>query len=131
MIKILRILNRFNLGGPVHNVSILSRYLSSEYETLLIGGLKEEAEEDGTYIAKELGLEPIVFPELRRSVRPADDVRAYRKISQIIDDFKPDIVHTHASKAGALGRLAAKRKKCQSYRPYFSWPCFSFLFQSG
>lgn len=110
MIKILRILNRFNLGGPVHNVSILSHFLSNEYETLLIGGLKEEAEEDGTYIAKELGLEPIVIPELRRSVRPTDDVRAYRKISQIIDDFKPDIVHTHASKAGALGRIAAKRK---------------------
>ena len=35
------------------------------------------------------------------------DYKAYRKIKQIIKEFKPDIVHTHASKAGAIGRLAA------------------------
>lgn len=110
MPKILRILNRFNLGGPVHNASILSRYLSADYQTLLIGGCKEEVEADGQYIAKELGLEPIIIPELRRSVHPGDDVRAYHQISQIIDGYQPDIVHTHASKAGVLGRIAAKKK---------------------
>ena len=38
MKKILRIINRFNLGGPTYNAAYLTKYLEGEYETLLIGG---------------------------------------------------------------------------------------------
>ena len=37
MPKILRIINRFNLGGPTYNAAYLSRYMPSEFETLLVG----------------------------------------------------------------------------------------------
>ena len=40
MPKVLRIINRFNLGGPTFNSAYLTKYLASDYETLLIGGLK-------------------------------------------------------------------------------------------
>ena len=44
-IKILRILNRFNVGGPVYNATYLTKYLNSDlYETLLIGGKPEKHE---------------------------------------------------------------------------------------
>lgn len=108
MPKVLRIINRFNLGGITYNVSYLSRYLPENYDTLLIGGPEEKDEESSLYIPHSLGLHPLVLPELRRSINPLQDYLAYRKIKKIIREFKPDIVHTHASKAGFIGRLAAK-----------------------
>ena len=107
MPKILRIINRFNLGGITYNVSYLSKYLPAEYETLLIGGPEEEGEESSLFIPHSLGLEPTIIHELKRSINPFKDYFAYKKIKKIIKEFKPDIVHTHASKAGAVGRMAA------------------------
>ena len=107
MPRVLRILNRFNLGGPTYNAAYLTKYLPKEYETLLIGGEKDESEASSLHITKSLGLDPIIIREMRRSVNFSQDRLAYKKIAQIIREFKPDIVHTHASKAGAIGRLAA------------------------
>jgi glycosyltransferase involved in cell wall biosynthesis len=105
--RILRLINRFNLGGPTYNVAYLSKYLAPEFETLLAGGDKDESEGSSEYIVRQLGLEPVIIPEMRRAINFRDDRAAYLKIKKLIQDFRPDIVHTHASKAGTLGRLAA------------------------
>src|SRR6218665_1537357 len=105
--KILRIINRFNLGGPTYNVAYLSKYISPEYETLLVGGAKDESEESSGFIVNNLGLKPVIVEEMMREIDLKNDYAAYKKIKRIIRDFKPDIVHTHASKAGTLGLLAA------------------------
>ncbi len=107
MPRVLRIINRFNLGGPAYNVAYLTKYLAPEYETLLIGGEKEPDEDSSLFIFNQLGLEPLVIEEMSRSINFLQDVKAYYRIKKIIKEFKPDIVHTHAAKAGALGRLAA------------------------
>ncbi|MBL4652837.1 MAG: glycosyltransferase [Flavobacteriales bacterium] len=109
--KVLRIINRFNLGGPTYNVGYLSKYMEDEFETLLIGGMKDESEDSSEFIVEKLGLNPIIIPEMRREINFKQDRIAYKKIKQIIADFKPDIVHTHASKSGAIGRLAAVNMK--------------------
>lgn len=111
MPKVLRILNRFNVGGPTYNASYLSKYLSDKYETKLIGGEKDPSEASSLYIPKNLGLEPEVILEMRRSLNPIKDYRTYKRIKLIIREYQPDIVHTHASKAGAIGRLAAISSK--------------------
>jgi glycosyltransferase involved in cell wall biosynthesis len=105
--KVLRIINRFNLGGITYNVAYLTKYLSSDFETLLIGGAEEKGEESSLHITENLGLKPVIVEELQRSIGFKSDYAAYKRIKQIIKDYKPDIVHTHASKAGAVGRLAA------------------------
>tara|TARA_B100000809_G_scaffold266684_1_gene330704 strand:+ start:21 stop:1223 length:1203 start_codon:yes stop_codon:yes gene_type:complete len=110
-IKVLRIINRFNLGGPTFNAAYLTKYLEPEFETLLVGGIKYEEEESSEFILEKLGLTPIVIPEMKRSINFKEDKKAYRKLIKIIEDFQPDIVHTHASKAGTLGRLAAAKCK--------------------
>ncbi|MDA3910446.1 MAG: glycosyltransferase [Bacteroidales bacterium] len=107
MPKVLRIINRFNLGGPTYNVAYLSKYMAPEFETLLIGGKFGESEGSSDFIIKKLGLHPIIIPEMQREINARNDYIAYQKIKQIIKRFQPDIVHTHASKAGFLGRKAA------------------------
>lgn len=110
-IKILRIINRFNLGGPTFNAAYLTKYLSDDFETLLVGGDKDDSEESSTFILDQLGLTPIIIPEMRRDIGFKEDKIAYQKLKEIIQEFQPDIVHTHASKAGTLGRLAAYKCK--------------------
>jgi glycosyltransferase involved in cell wall biosynthesis len=106
-IKVLRIINRFNIGGPTYNATFLTRFLSDDFETLLIGGLPEKGESDSLHILEEYGVEPILLPEMKRKPNFFSDRKALRRIKEIIAEYKPDIVHTHASKAGALGRKAA------------------------
>ena len=106
-IKILRIINRFNIGGPVYNAILLSAYMPEEYDTLLIGGLPEKNEENSTYIAEKYGVNPLLISEMQREPNFKNDRKALKKIKEIILAYQPDIVHTHASKAGALGRKAA------------------------
>jgi glycosyltransferase involved in cell wall biosynthesis len=111
MIKVLRIINRFNLGGPTYNATYLSAYLPGEFETVLCGGEHEEHEGDSLFIPEGAGLKPVIIKSLRRSVSFSDDRKAMKEIRQLIREFKPDIVHTHASKAGAIGRMVAYREK--------------------
>lgn len=110
-IKVLRIINRFNLGGPTYNAAYLTKYLSDDFETLLVGGEKYAEEESSEFILEKLELKPIIIPEMQRSINRKNDRIAYKKIKKIIKEFQPDVVHTHASKAGTLGRLAASKMK--------------------
>lgn len=107
-IKVLRIINRFNIGGPTYNATFLTRFISDDFETVLIGGLPEEGEKDSLHITAEYGVNPILIEELKRNPGFSSDRKAYKKLKELIKEYQPDIVHTHASKAGALGRRAAK-----------------------
>ena len=108
MPRVLRILNRLIIGGPSKNAVYLSRYMQPDFETMLVIGGKEEHEQDADFLAKDHGIEPFCIPEMKRPISPTTDYKAYQRLKKIIKDFKPDIVHTHAAKSGALGRLAAK-----------------------
>ena len=107
MKKVLRILNRFNVGGPTHNATYLTKFLSPEYETKLIAGKKLDSEAASEYILEKYNIDYFIIENMSRSLNPIKDLKAFLEIRKIIKDYKPDIVHTHASKSGALGRLAA------------------------
>jgi glycosyltransferase involved in cell wall biosynthesis len=106
-IKVLRIHSRIHLGGPIFNVAYLSKYLAPDFETKLLVGTIQPDEISAEYLLKELGLSYTILPDLKRSINPISEIRAFFKIRKIIKDFKPTIVHTHTAKAGVIGRLAA------------------------
>jgi glycosyltransferase involved in cell wall biosynthesis len=107
MPRILRLINRLNLGGPTFNAAYLTKYLSPDFETLLVAGMIDESEASSEFIVRDMGLEPVFLRQMYRAIHPSRDWQAYRQLKKLIGDFKPDIVHTHAAKAGALGRMAA------------------------
>jgi glycosyltransferase involved in cell wall biosynthesis len=107
MVKVLRILNRFNIGGPTHNATFLTKFLEPEFKTKLIAGKKLESEAGSEFILKNYEIDYEIIDDMSRSINLLKDFRSFIKIRKIIKDFKPDIVHTHASKSGALGRLAS------------------------
>jgi glycosyltransferase involved in cell wall biosynthesis len=111
MPRVLRIFNRLVVGGPVLNVTYLTKYMAPDFETLLVVGEKEGHEKSAEHLAKQLGIKFITIKGMGRSVNPASDYFAYRELKKLIKNFKPDIVHTHAAKPGAVGRLAAASEK--------------------
>ena len=115
-IKILRILNRFNVGGPIYNAAYLTKYLDNQkYETLLIGGRCCSHEKSAEYILEDLGVEYKKLALMQRSISPIRDILCIFQILYIMYKYKPEIIHTHAAKAGLLGRISALlffKKKC-------------------
>ncbi len=111
MPKILRILNRLAVGGPLLNASYLTRYMDPRFETMLVVGENEDHEKDAAFVTDALGIKPVRIKSMGRSIDIFKDYGAYKKMKKLISEFKPDIVHTHAAKPGAIGRLAASSLK--------------------
>ncbi len=108
MIRVLIIVNRFNIGGHVSNAGLIAKHLPKDkYTTKLIGGNIDNGEDDYFYWLKSENISYDVIDEMKRPINFKEDRKAYEKLVEIINEFKPDIIHTHASKAGLLGRLAA------------------------
>lgn len=61
--------------------------------------------------AKNPNIEVHVVPELVRDISFRSDVAAYRRMTELFAELRPDVVHTHTSKAGIIGRLAARAAK--------------------
>jgi glycosyltransferase involved in cell wall biosynthesis len=59
--------------------------------------------------ARAAGLEVVVEPSLRTPINPVADFTALRRLSALLRERRFDVVHTHTAKAGAVGRLAARR----------------------
>ncbi len=104
--KVVRIIGRLNVGGPARQACFLHQALRTNFDTVLIAGRLDEHEGDMSYLlASEEGVRWI--PSMSRPVRLWWDFLAFLRIVRILRAERPDLVHTHAAKAGTLGRLAA------------------------
>ena len=110
--RLLILLNRLSIGGPASNTLPLAAALKNNFDILLVAGNPLPDEQSAKHLLdKHRGLRTIILPEIRRAIHPAQDLETYRKLLQIIRDFQPQIVHTHGSKPGFLGRIAAAKCK--------------------
>ncbi|MCM8811740.1 MAG: glycosyltransferase family 4 protein [Candidatus Omnitrophica bacterium] len=105
--KILRVIARLNVGGPAHHVAILSSGLDeNRWETILAAGSVSPSEGDAGYLLEKYPCRFIPIPSLQRSVHLWKDPAAFLRIFRLLWKERPDILHTHTAKAGALGRSA-------------------------
>ncbi|HWJ92458.1 MAG TPA: glycosyltransferase, partial [Flavisolibacter sp.] len=131
MPRVIRILNRLAVGGPVLNAAYLTRFMAPEFETLLVVGEKEDHEKSAEYLTRDLGINYITIPGMGRSINPAMDYFAYRELRKLIRSYQPDVVHTHAAKPGALGRLAASSSHVPAIVHTFHGHVFHSYFNSA
>lgn len=107
-IKIVRIIARLNVGGPaIHTILLTERLNDDRFKSILVSGSVDAGEKDMAYLAEEKGVQPVIIPELARKIDLGRDLAAFFKIFRLLKRERPDIVHTHTAKAGALGRTAA------------------------
>jgi len=106
-IRVLRVITRLNIGGPsIQAMTLADRLRSRGFETLLVHGSLDPGEGDTRYLLHP-GVTARALPALRRPLAPLHDAFAFAQLIDIVRDFRPDIVHTHMAKAGALARSAA------------------------
>ena len=114
--KILHILTRLDKGGSAENTLLTCLGLAEKYELVLVHGLSLESHmtdwekqsvDRQIRKAEKGGVKVIPMPSLVRRISPAHDFRALLSLWRLMIKERPDMVHTHTSKAGILGRLAA------------------------
>ncbi len=106
--KILRIIDRLNVGGPAIHAVLTTRGLDDErWETVLVTGEIERGEADMSYLLDEHGIERVLIPSLGRELRPLRDLATAWQLGRVMRRERPDVVPTHKAKAGAIGRVCA------------------------
>lgn len=106
--KILHLITRLILGGAQENTLLTCEGLAQRgHEVILAYGPIYGPEGSLYNRAKQGGYQLIEIPNMLRPIRPLKDYACYRTCRKLIRQLQPDVVHTHSSKAGIIGRAAA------------------------
>jgi glycosyltransferase involved in cell wall biosynthesis len=101
---VLHVITRLELGGAQYNTLYTVAHLDrSEFQPALAWGPGDVLDAEVPH-----GVDRFEVPDLQRTVRPGRDAAALRSLRGVIRRFRPHLVHTHSSKAGVLGRAAAR-----------------------
>src|SRR6476660_3998841 len=107
LVPVVQLIARLNIGGVAIQAISLTRLMEARgYATRLVRGV--EAADEGSLddLADALGVSPTLLPTMRRDPSPAD-LAALGSLVRMMRGDRPQVVHTHAAKAGTLGRVAA------------------------
>jgi len=111
--KIVHIITRLIIGGAQENTLLCCQGQHDRgHEVTLITGPPIGPEGSLLDRACGYGYRVEVIDEMRRSIHPLRDFKTYRRLIARLRELKPDVVHTHSSKAGIIGRWAAHRAGC-------------------
>lgn len=102
-IKVLHVITKLELGGAqINTVYTYENLDQTAFDAYLLSG-------PGGILTEKVAKKDhfIIVRDLVREIRPGKDLKAFFQLLKIIRKIKPHIVHTHSTKAGILGRLAA------------------------
>src|SRR5438094_7869880 len=103
--KIVHIITRLIIGGAQENTLLsCAGQHDRGHDVTLITGPAIGPEGSLMERATKHGYRVIVVDEMRRAIGAVKDAKAYRRVIELLRDLKPDVVHTHSSKAGIIGR---------------------------
>lgn len=107
------VITRLIIGGAQQNTLLTCEDQHRDYgdEVTLITGPTIGPEGSLIDRARAAGFRVIELDSMRRSINPWHDWRSYRDLLAVLREFPPDLVHTHSSKAGIIGRYAAAKLK--------------------
>jgi len=105
------VITRMIIGGAQQNTLFTCEDQHRDFgdEVTLITGPAIGPEGSLMDRAREVGFRIIEIPEMRRSIYPLMDWVSYRRLIETLREIRADIVHTHSSKAGIIGRYAAAK----------------------
>lgn len=108
-IKVLIVITRLTIGGDTNVVLDIADYLNNHplYEVHLAVGPVLRHEVDLTYLAYEHKIPITMIPSLVNHINPWLNLKALLEVLTVIRQGKFDVVHTHSSVAGVVGRFAA------------------------
>lgn len=106
-IRVVRVIARLNVGGPAWHVLLLTAGTRENYPTILATGTVGSGEQDMAALANARGVTLYRVPGLGREIGVLSDLRALWTLWRLFRRLRPQIVHTHTAKAGALGRVSA------------------------
>ena len=107
-IRVVSIISRMNIGGPAKLIADLINHLpEDEIEHILITG-RCESDETDLLDSYKIKSQVIYLDDVSRSIFLFKDIKSFIKLFFLLRKLQPEIVHTHLSKAGVLGRLATK-----------------------
>jgi len=110
--KVVHIITRLILGGAQENTLITCKLLAQRgHDVTLITGPALGPEGELFNQTKNQNYEAITVDRLIRPICPVSDILGYLQIKKLLKRLKPDIVHTHSTKAGILGRFAGHSLK--------------------
>jgi glycosyltransferase involved in cell wall biosynthesis len=108
--NICHVITRLIIGGAQENTVLTCQGLAERgHRVVLLTGPDAGPEGQLLETAGGSGFELRTISSLHRAIRPLDDRAALGELQRAYGEFRPDIVHTHSSKAGILGRIAARR----------------------
>ncbi len=111
-IQVLHPITRLIVGGAQENTMYTAALLDKQrFHVELLSGPQTGSEGSLIEEVKQRGIPLTIFPDLLRQVSPLHDLKALWKMKRFIQSGSYTIVHTHSSKAGILGRLAARLAK--------------------
>jgi glycosyltransferase involved in cell wall biosynthesis len=107
--RVLHLIARLNVGGTARYITRLAKEMPSRgVETFIATGFTQGEEVEDPSAQK---IDVLRIPSLGRAINPMSDLRARRELLDVIQRIRPDVLHTHTFKAGAIGRTNTDRLK--------------------